>query len=104
MFLLIETLSQAGAPEFTMHLLAGCGATFFHDSVMTPADVRTQKQAFSTKFSLNAILISGDKAADANVLLSLQKCHLCLQGENLIQTTVGNHTNLLKLFFLAKQK
>ena len=30
---------QVGAPEFTMHLLAGCGATFFHDSVMTPAEV-----------------------------------------------------------------
>ena len=33
-------LSKWGAPEFTLHLLAGCGATFFHDSVMTPAEVR----------------------------------------------------------------
>ena len=32
-------LSKWGAPEFTLHLLAGCGATFFHDSVMTPAEV-----------------------------------------------------------------
>ena len=30
-----------GAPEFTLHLLAGCGATFFHDSVMCPAEVET---------------------------------------------------------------
>ena len=34
-------LFQAGAPEFSMHLLAGCGATFFHDAVMTPAEVES---------------------------------------------------------------
>ena len=38
---IILTLVQVGAPEFTLHLLAGCGATFFHDSVMTPAEVET---------------------------------------------------------------
>ena len=74
---------QVGAPEFTMHLLAGCGATFFHDSVMTPAEVHTQNLVF--RHCLNAILITGYKAADANVLLSFQKCHLCLQGENILR-------------------
>ena len=42
---------QAGAPEFTMHLLAGCGATFFHDSVMTPAEVHTQNPTLCSKLS-----------------------------------------------------
>jgi len=40
---LAPRFKQWGAPEFTLHLLAGCGATFFHDSVMTPAEVIKQR-------------------------------------------------------------
>ena len=31
----------------------------------------------------SALLMSGDKAEDANVLFPFQKCHICLQGENI---------------------
>lgn len=34
---------QVGLPDFTLHLFAGCVATFFHDSVMTPAEVVKQR-------------------------------------------------------------
>jgi solute carrier family 25 iron transporter 28/37 len=40
---LAPKFKQVGAPEFTLHLLAGCGATFFHDSVMCPAEVIKQR-------------------------------------------------------------
>ena len=72
-------LSKWGAPEFTLHLLAGCGATFFHDSVMTPAEVNEHFVAQILVYTCNAL--PGDQAADADVLLATQECNLCLQGE-----------------------
>lgn len=40
---LTPTFRQFGAPDFTLHLLAGSMATFFHDSIMTPAEVVKQR-------------------------------------------------------------
>ena len=89
-------LSKWGAPEFTLHLLAGCGATFFHDSVMTPAEVNEHLvrqilvlcayllRTADTGQSLPTMqynAMPGDQAADADVLLATQECNLCLQGE-----------------------
>ena len=72
-------LSKWGAPEFTLHLLAGCGATFFHDSVMTPAEVNEHFVEQILVHTSNAL--PGGQAADADVLLATQECNLGLQGE-----------------------
>lgn len=40
---LAPNFKQAGAPDFTLHLFSGVVATFFHDSVMTPAEVVKQR-------------------------------------------------------------
>ena len=65
-------LSKWGAPEFTLHLLAGCGATFFHDSVMTPAEVN---EHLEDKFLYRLWLKSSYNAMQCQVIK--QRMQMC---------------------------
>ena len=54
----------------------------------------------------SALLMSGDKAEDANVLFPFQKCHICLQGENIFSEATlidfpSNFSNCVILFCFA---
>ena len=54
----------------------------------------------------SALLMSGDKAEDANVLFPFQKCHICLQGENIFSEAafiyfLGNFSSCVILFCFA---
>ena len=54
----------------------------------------------------SALLMSGDKAEDANVLFPFQKCHICLQGENIFLKQLSSTfwaIFLVASFFFALQ-
>ena len=54
----------------------------------------------------SALLMWGDKAEDANVLFPFQKCHICLQGENIFLKQLSSTfwaIFLVASFFFALQ-